>query len=160
MNLSRREFVRLGSMCAFSASLSLGFINQALGQKRSGASDKTGSDFTIPLEAQRDPLFFMTERTFSQYVETKFIIDPGFTFPIETTLVEVMDLRSATARKKNILGQECFLLKFQINGENSTGQGTYQVKHDALGTFELFVVPSKDSEGRLYLEAVINRITE
>lgn len=102
----------------------------------------------------------MTKQTFSQYVDTKFIIDPDYTFPIESTLIEVKDLRSALAKKRNIPGQECFLLTFRVEGKKTVKQGTYQVKHDALGTFELFVVPSKDREGRLFFEAVINRVTE
>lgn len=160
MVLSRRDFVRLGSLCAISAGLSLGFIDQAFGQERRGKPDSTKTGFAIPFEAQRDPLFFMTKQTFAQYLETKFIIDPGYTFPIETTLIEVKDTRSVTARKRNTPGQECFLLTFRIEGEKTVKQGTYQVKHDALGTFELFVVPSEDRDGRKFFEAVINRVVE
>ena len=158
MVLSRRDFVRLGSLCAVSAGISFGFIDQALGQERRGAPGKTNAGFEIPIAAQRDPLFFMTRQTFTQYLETKFIIDPGYTFPIETTLIEVKDTRSAIARKRNAPGQECFLLTFRNDGEKTVKQGTYQVRHDALGTFELFVVPSEDRAGKKFFEAVINRV--
>ena len=160
MVLSRRDFVRLGSLCAISAGLSLGFINQVFGQERRGKPESTNTGFAIPIEAQRDPLFFMNRQTFSQYLETKFIIDPGYTYSIETTLIEVKDLRSPAAQKKNASGQECFLLTFRNESEKTVKQGTYQVKHDALGTFELFVVPSQDREGGKFFEAVINRVVE
>jgi len=140
-----------------SAGLSLGIANRAMGQKRQSTTGNTSTGFAIPFEAQRDPLFFMTMQTFTQYIDTKFIIDPGYTFPIETRLIEVKDLRSASAQKRNIPGHECFLLTFQLVGDKSVKQGTYQVKHDALGIFELFVVPSKDKDGIRFFEAVINR---
>lgn len=159
MVLSRRDFVRLGSLCAISA-ISLGFANGAMGQQRRVPQENTHPGFPVPIEAQRDPLFFMTRQTFTQYLETRFVIDPGYTFPIETTLIDVKDTRTASAQKKNASGQDCFLLTFRVEGDKSVKQGTYQVRHDALGTFELFVVPSEDRDGRKYFEAVINRATD
>ena len=160
MGLSRRQFVRLCSLCAVSAGFSASIANHAFGQSQTRIQEIPKSGFPIPFEAQRDPLFFMSKRTFTQHLETKFVIDPGYTRPIETTLIEVTDTRTATSRKRDAQGQECFLLTFRIDGDKSVNQGTYQVRHDALGTFELFVVPSKDSAGRKYLEAVINRVIE
>lgn len=158
MALSRRDFIRLGSLCVISGGFSLGIVNKVTGQQRTVFPDNTTTGFAVPFAAQRDPLFFMSRQTFSQYLETKFIIDPGFSYPIETTLVEVKDTRSATARKQNTPGQECFMLTFRLEGEKTVKQGTYQVRHDALGTFELFVVPSEESDGRKFLHAVINRV--
>ncbi len=155
MTLSRREFVRLGSLSALSAGLTLGIIESAFGQKGSGNNQ---SGFAIPYESQLDPLFHMGKATFTQHLNTRFVIDPGYTFPVETILIEVKDLRSAAARKRNVSGQDCFLLTFRAHNENLVKQGTYQVKHDALGTFELFVVPFKNNDGVLFFEAVINRL--
>jgi len=160
MGLSRRQFVRLCSLCAISAGFSTSIANHAFGQSRTGIQETTKNGFPIPFEAQRDPLFFMSMRTFTQHLDTRFVIDPGYTRPIETTLIEVKDTRTARSRKRDAQGQECFLLTFQLDGDKSVKQGTYQVRHDALGTFELFVVPSEDSAGRQYLEAVINRVIE
>lgn len=160
MVVSRREFVRFGSMCALSAGLSLGLINQALGQKRRGTPGRATSGVQVPIQAQRDPLFFMSRESFKQYLETQFIIDPGYTFPIVTKLVNVKDTRTDASKIKNAPGQECFLLTFQVEGDVAVKSGTYQVRHDALGTFELFVVPTEDKEGRLFFEAVINRVVE
>jgi len=160
MGLSRRQFVRLCSLCAISAGFSTNIANHAFGQSRSRIPETAKSGFPIPFEAQRDPLFFMSMRTFTQHLETRFVIDPGYARPIEATLIEVKDTRTATSRKKDAQGQECFLLKFRIDSDKSVQQGTYQIRHDALGTFELFVVPTEDSEGRKYLDAVINRVIE
>ena len=162
MAISRREFIRAGSVLAISAGLSLGLANSTLAQQKRGASPKKRAGGTeIPPESQRDALAQMNRTTFTQYVNTTFLIDPGYTFPIETTLVKVTDLRSAADQKKNLPGKECFVLDFRVASEPNTRslkQGTYQIRHDALGNFELFVVPIRNKEGELFYEATINRL--
>ncbi len=156
MSVSRRQFMRAGSVYAITAGLSLGLADLALGQKRTRGTDANGS-FVVPADAQRDPLYYMTRQTFSQYVDTVFVIDPGYTFAIETKLVAVTDLRTAAEQKKNTPGRECFSLIFLAMEDRMLKQRTYQIRHQALGTFELFVVPNRDKQDRLYFEAVINR---
>jgi hypothetical protein len=162
MAISRREFIRAGSVLAISAGLSLRLANSTFAQqKRRGASPKNAG-VEIPPESQRDALAHMTRTTFTQYVNTTFIIDPGYTFPIETTLVKVTDLRSAADQQKNLPGKECFVLDFKVTTDPNTRslkQGTYQMRHDALGNFEMFVVPIRNKEGELFFEATINRLT-
>ena len=159
MTVSRREFMRAGSVLAVAAGLSLSFADLAVGQKRSPKTPKEDTSALIPYAAQHDSLFTMTRETFSQYVNTTFVIDPGYTFPIETRLIEVIDLRSTADQKKNAPGKECFSILFQPTGpEKSVKQNTYRVRHDALGTFDLFVVPMRDKQGRLFYEAIINRL--
>ncbi len=158
MTVSRRQFMRAGSVFAVAAGLSLGFADLAVGQKKR-RPNAPSTDTIIPYQAQRDALFHMTRETFSQYVNTTFVIDPGYTFPIETRLVEVKDLRSIADQKRNTPGKECFSILFQPVGEESlVKQSTYRIRHDALGTFDLFVVPMHDKQGRLFYEAIINRL--
>lgn len=162
MAISRREFIRTSSVFAISAGLSLGITNFAMAQKRGATPPQTNSGFAVPYKAQLDPLFQMTRVTFSQYLSTKFTIDPGYISPIETTLIEVKDLRPAADVKKNLPGKECFRLTFKASGTvphtAMLKQGTFVVKHDALGNFELFVVPSVDKAGDVFFEAIINRL--
>lgn len=162
MAISRREFIRAGSVLALSAGLSLGLANSTLAQqkKKRGASPKNAGA-VIPPESQRDALAHMNRTAFTQYVNTTFIIDPGYAFPIETTLVEVRDLRSAADQQRNLPGKDCFVLDFKVTTNPNTRslkQGTYQMRHDALGTFEMFVVPIRNKEGELFYEATINRL--
>jgi hypothetical protein len=149
-------------MLAITAGLSLGITNFAMAQKRGATLPQTNAGFAVPYKAQLDPLFQMTRVTFSQYLSTRFTIDPGYISPVETTLIEVKDLRPAADIKKNLPGKECFRLTFKATSEVSRTvklkQGTFQVKHDALGSFELFVVPSEDKEGDVFFEAIINRL--
>jgi hypothetical protein len=143
---------------ALSASLSLSIADAAMGQRKRTTSPKPSSGSVIPYESQIDPVFQMTRATFIPYVETKFIIDPGYTFPIEMTLIEVKDLRSAADKKRNLPGKECFMITFRPPEDTALKQGTYQIKHDALGTFELFIVPVTNKAGDIFFEAVINRM--
>ncbi|MBV9209872.1 MAG: hypothetical protein JOZ52_04550, partial [Acidobacteria bacterium] len=95
------------------------------------------------------------------YLDTIFVIDPGYTFPVETKLVEVRDLRSPEDQRKNLPGKECFVLSFKVlheTGGRTLKQGTYQIRHDALGEVEMFVVPIRNKEGELFFEATINRL--
>ncbi|HEY0545750.1 MAG TPA: hypothetical protein VGC91_10265 [Pyrinomonadaceae bacterium] len=162
MAISRREFIRAGSVLAISAGLSLGLAHTTLAQQKRGAARKQSAGAEIPPESQRDALAHMTRTTFTQYMNTTFMIDPGYTFPIETTLVEVRDLRSAADQQKNLPGKDCFVLAFKVAtapNTRSLKQGTYQIRHDALGNFEMFVVPIRNKEGELFFEATINRLT-
>jgi hypothetical protein len=163
MAISRRQFIRASSIFAVSAGIALGTTNFAAAQQKGSdsARKKKGAPRNateIPQESQRDTLYHMSRTTFSQYLNTTFLIDPGYTFPIETTLVEVRDTRPPADKQKNMPGKECFVLAFKISGERSLKQGTYQIRHDALGNFEMFVVPMTNKEGELFFEATVNRL--
>ncbi len=157
MSTSRREFLRAGSVFALAAGLSLSFADVAMGQKRR-KPQVVDQNPVVPQLAQRTPLFRMTRETFAPYVNTTFTLDPGHTFPITITLIAVKDLRSELELKQNLPGRECFSLTFRAPEEDLPRQGTYRMRHDALGTFDLFVVPMTDSEGQRFFEAIINRL--
>jgi len=54
---------------------------------------------------------------------------------------------------------ECFSLVFRGQADASLDQRTYQMEHDSLGEFPLFLVPIGPAEdGRPRFEAVINRL--
>lgn len=165
MAISRRQFIRASSIFAVSAGIALGTTNFAAAQQKGSASvrKKKGgvppNPTEVPLASQTTPLYHMSKTTFSQYLNTTFLVDPGYTFPIETTLVEVRDTRPPADKQKNMPGKECFVLAFKITGERTLKQGTYQIRHDALGNFELFVVPMTTKEGGLFFEATVNRLT-
>ena len=56
-------------------------------------------------------------------------------------------------------GGECFSLVFRGQADASLDQRTYQMEHDSLGEFPLFLVPIGPAEdGRPRFEAVINRL--
>ena len=83
-------------------------------------------------------------------INTRFqIVDSNF----EVELVEVSE-------KKVTPHQEMFALTFRGGNERFLEQRLYHLKHEILGTGELFLVPiGRDSSGYTY-EAVFNRFVE
>lgn len=166
MSLSRREFLRAGSVCA----LSFGFLHQvagsAVGQQEGRtpptktATEKVAPGSPVPFESQSDPLAYMTRKTFTQYLQTEFVIDPGYTFPLIVRLIEVKDRRLDVNKQNNPSNRECFSLTFRAPDDANVKQGTYRIKHDALGIFELYVIPSRDKQNRVFYEAIINRLEQ
>ena len=54
--------------------------------------------------------------------------------------------------------QECYSLLFEFPEIVPPVQGVYQLQHETLGEFQLFLVPVKLDSGSVYFEAVINRL--
>ena len=87
---------------------------------------------------------------FADNVKTKFRIYREAASPVEVELVEVSKGESSPK-------QEYFSLFFRGPLDQFLSQRSYQVEHEKLGRFDLFLVPiGKDAEGFHY-EAVFNR---
>jgi hypothetical protein len=112
-----------------------------------------------------EQLNYYTQSTFAPYVNTRFRVRLG---PLSTRalmLKEVSDYQSSLSQGESAastVGNECFSLLFTIAQGKPFEQDTYQVQHDALGTFFLFVVPvgGHRQKGPDYYEAVIYRREE
>ena len=55
--------------------------------------------------------------------------------------------------------QERFWIVFKTSNEVLLGQGLRSVEHDAMGNFDLFLVPMSRDEQGTYYEAVFNHLT-
>ena len=103
------------------------------------------------LAAQNEVLSNYSKAAFSSYVNSIFELQTGSEV-VEVTLVQVEDLPSP----KN---GECFSLLFR-GGLRQTRQDTYVLKHPALGTFALLLVPvDSDRNGAKGYLATINRLS-
>lgn len=71
---------------------------------------------------------------------------------IEIQLIELSELRKTP-------GQEGFSLLFRGPLQQFVQQGTYQIRHELLGEFLLFIVPIREDSNGYYYEAVFNRLT-
>ena len=92
----------------------------------------------------------MTAATFSEHLNTKFHLHLPSSETLELELIGVDDL-GLTDR------QERFSLIFRGPIEYPLPQATYEMVHDKLETFDLFIVPiSRDEDGLRY-EAAFNR---
>jgi hypothetical protein len=94
----------------------------------------------------------LTMASLSEQLHTKFRlrVEPEKAFELELVEVEARD---------DVAGQtERFSAVFRGALDTFLPQHTYALEHDALGSFELFIVPiRRDGEG-FYYEAVFNRM--
>src|ERR1043165_6468096 len=138
MSISRRFFVKAATIAAVTAGLSLKPSIMAVAQEI----------------AQSDPLSFYTQSTFVQYINSVFQLR-GLTV-VDVILEKVEDTLPATVSRTG--GRESFILFFR-GGSKQLPQDTYTMDHPALGTFQLFLVPSgPDENGAQGYTATVNRL--
>lgn len=93
----------------------------------------------------------LTQGAFAEQLNTKFWLKLTGHDPIELDLIKVSELNLT-------FGTEAFSILFKGPKEFVLQQGTYQLEHDAMGTFHILLVPvGRNDEGTEY-EAVFNRL--
>jgi hypothetical protein len=149
MSITRRKFLKAGTLVALSAAIPL----KAAGQHPRKVNDGNPIDQSKDLAA--DPLANYTRSAFSSYLNSIFRLYAGYS-SIDLALVEVKDMMPATGTVP--AGSECFSLVFR--GESSAlRQNTYRIEHPSLGVFSLFLVPGgTDENDRQSYVAIVNRL--
>ncbi len=152
MNISRRNFIKLGSAAAFVGTNFLTLV-AVTGQKTPGSLG------TLPPEILDDPLFYLTAADFKNYIGTEFLLftETGAIAAVLSNVTQLKTTKSARRVGRNLSQPvaENFSLSFNMPAEGTT-QATYRVQHPRLGEFDLFLVP--EANGKFLLHAVINRI--
>lgn len=97
----------------------------------------------------------LTRSSFSGLLDQPF--DAGSTLNrLALVLTAVRDLPQAESQGL-VDSEDCFVLRFSGPARRPLEQGTYTLRHPALGAFPMFLVPmGANGEGRAY-EAVFNR---
>ena len=141
---SRRTFLKVGLLAAVFETVPLKKVFSQSFKARDGNPGET------PL-AQTDPLVNYSKATFVSYLNSIFQIQSTLGI-VEVTLAKVNDMQAAK-------DGECFSLLFR-GGRAALKQNTYVMVHPALGTFQLFLVPSgSDQNGAQEFSATINRLS-
>jgi uncharacterized protein DUF6916 len=92
----------------------------------------------------------LEQEEFRPHLNTKFrVLKPESETEIE--LIEVSEV-------KKTRGQEMFWLVFRGPLQQFVPQGCYEMRHDKMGEFSLFIVPIRDDSQGFYYEAVFNRL--
>jgi len=146
MVVSRRGFIKRGSLLVVATGVSLGSADRIFGH----ATDLQNTSPTSNDSAS----FNYSKATFLPYLNTVFNIYVSSTKMLTTTLVSVDDI--GPVPDKQVAGHESFTLKFR--GTETIRQNTYRIQHQALGSFELFLVPAGTKQKNFYYLAVINRL--
>jgi hypothetical protein len=157
MPISRRIFLRTGTMVVLGAAAQSKLAKVVVGQK-SGQGVDTVTGFRVPAASMDDPLTYYTKATFVAHLNSQFRLRRGDSKSSVVTLVEVIDFTPSQQRKitAQVGNRECFSLVF--SGGKQLPQDTYTVEHGALGTFKLLLVPSGRPGGVPQWDAVINRL--
>lgn len=151
MSITRRKFLKAGTLVALSAAIPL----RVAGQQPRKGNDANPIDQSKDVAA--DPLSTYTRSTFSSYLNSIFRLYTGYS-TIDVALVEVKDL-APWANNKVQTGAECFSLLFR-GGSVALKQNTYKIEHPSLGTFPLFLTPgTTDDNGAQSFVAIINRLS-
>jgi hypothetical protein len=149
MSITRRRFLKAGTLVALSAAIPL----KVAGQQPRKTDDGNPLDQSRDIAA--DPLSAYNRAAFSSYLNSIFRLYTGYSF-VDVTLVEVKDLAPGANTAQT--GAECFSLLFR-GGSVPLPQNTYRIEHPSLGVFGMFLVPGKASEnGVQSFVAIINRL--
>ena len=149
MSITRRKFLKAGTLAALTAAIPL----RVIGQQPRKVND--GNPIDQSKDATADPLSSYNRAAFESYLNSSFRLYTGYS-TIDVALVEVKDLMPGAATTQT--GAECFSLLFR-GGSVALPQNTYKIEHPSLGTFPLFLVPGKpDDNGAQSFVAIINRL--
>lgn len=154
MLVSRRKFLKAGALVALASGIPSSAASTVNGQQSSAPRPVPTQGGQLPPAVYNDPLFYYHKSTFETALRTKFVVQTKGFRGITLTLAEVKDIGAVPDQASP--DKECFSLLFR--SANALRQNTYTLKHDALGTFDLFLVPlPKDRIGRRFV-ATINRL--
>jgi hypothetical protein len=136
MATSRRNFLRVGTLCAIGAGVPAAVV-QAATAKSSSIRENYSKQAFLP------------------YLNSQFFIQGGPLDKVEVVLEKVVDLKT-TNKGSNRFGRESFSLLFKDpSASMRLGQSTYVVEHANGEQFTLFIVPVGKPEAGLY-QAIIN----
>lgn len=94
----------------------------------------------------------LTSKSLSEQLNTKFRLSVEPEKTIEVELVEVSEGGDAAGQV------ERFSAFFRGPLDTFLPQRIYALEHEALGSFELFIVPVRQDKEGFYYEAVFNRV--
>jgi hypothetical protein len=102
---------------------------------------------------------YLRAGTFSTQLNTPFRIQLSPVTAMEVELVEVTEKGVLDGQQRlTAARQERFSLVFRGPPEERLQQGMYQMQHDQLGAFDLFLVPVGRDHYGVYYEAVFNQL--
>lgn len=153
MLLARRKFIQ--STLIFSATAVLINANSPLGFART-----LFNDGQLPDEVLRDPVYSFSRETFEPYVGGYFeAIGPrGKKVPLKLVKVDSYCPKSETNICKRAHETESFSLLFNAEGSLPPSTSIQQIRHGALGDFNLFLTRHDGPDRQTCYEAVFGRL--
>jgi hypothetical protein len=147
MAVTRRSFLKAGSLAAVCAGVPIAVAKGATGQPggvANPASAHTGGAVDL-----------FSSSSFSAHLNTKFRVRLKDARVVDLTLIEVEDSRHRRLARNG--KGESFSLRFSVPRDEGFAQGIHAFQHDALGKFSLFIARVDREKRLLTYEAIIDR---
>ena len=153
MPVSRRRFLKVGTMVSLSAVVPLKSVLTVFGQQ---AGTEQQGLFKVPDEIQVDER--LTEETFSRYLNSQFRL---YTSPLTAINLELINVKhwdsTSTEHAAKAAKLDSFSVLFRGPRRTALESKTYRITHDQMGTFDLFISPVNDRKNERLYQAVFNR---
>jgi hypothetical protein len=153
--VSRREFLKTGTMISVSVIIPLESVVSVFGQQ---AGSNQGGLFKVPIESRIDPR--LTEETFSRHLYSTFRIYTSLLTGINLQLVNVKRRETTSTKHDRPAKVDSFSVLFRGPQKSALESMTYRITHDQMGTFDLFISAVNDHKNERLYEAVFNRFGE
>lgn len=154
MPQSRRTFLRDGLCSVLSVGLLLTSFRAGFAQNPKTPTTPT----SVPIEAQKDPVFLFSEETFKPYVNGIFTAPNARGEKIELRLVELVPYKAPKKVPSHSVTTKSFTLIFKTSDELPPFTSIHTISHPSLGEFDLFLSKRKTDDGYFIYEAVINHL--
>jgi hypothetical protein len=156
MSVSRRNFLKGGTLVILSAGIPLKLSMLANAQRRNASASVTSSGFQIPYASQRDPLYYLKSSSFSPYLNDTFRFRAQSGKAVSVKLFKVTDFKKST----DVVSEDSFSLVFRGPSNQPLKQNIYTIEHAALGNYTLLATPIVSRDKRaMYYEVIINHRT-
>lgn len=158
MSVSRRKFMKSGTLTALSAGFTLSTFGLGFAQKSKQGGPTV--DRKIPIKG-RFPLGYYTRESFQPYIGSIFQAPNALGKMISLTLISVTAYQPQTKTKiatKTAPESDSFSLTFKTSRRLPQFTSIHKISHPALGKFDLFLTPRETGDGAIYYEAVFNRL--
>ena len=158
MAISRRLFLKSGTLTALAAGVALRSNALAFGQNQ---TQKSSLGDQIPIEAQLQPTYMFTRATFDPYVGGIFQTPDSRRGMIDLTLLSATSYKPSDSTKistANAIETDSFSLMFKAARPLPQFSSVYTISHPSLGKFDLFLTPHRQADGVMLYEAVFNHV--
>lgn len=159
MSISRRFFLKSGTMTALAASLAVG-AGDVLAQKSKQARPNINPTNSIPYETAHDALLYYTRAAFDPCVGSVFQATGRDGHVVDLTLISVTQYETKAATRittAKARATDSFSLMFKASQKISMISQTPPLTHPVLGKLELFLT-ERVVNGEIFYEAVINHL--
>jgi hypothetical protein len=156
--LSRRNFLRSGTLSALSIGLAVGAGQTVFGQN---PEQNPTADFPMPDTARQQPFFLYGRTAFENALGTTFTSPDSRGSNVNLTLVSVKGFESKTDAEMmttKARSTDAFGLSFNAARALPGLTTIYALNHPVLGKFDLFMTPRKSASGAIFYDATVNHL--